>query len=1417
MRSHEGTTPRATSSSRLQSFRAARPRTAAVVLAALTIVSVVACRNRDEPPSAEESRSSALTIESRRVTISVPAGVDLRQVAVGAKGNLQVGNGAHILTSTGGFAPSTNADLGASTTSVYGIESRVGPITSTTAVSLQDRMQVSGSVVSGRTVTRGADVTVSGAITQNAVLTPVQEVSWTVDFPLATADVTANSGQTRALTPGAYRNVTAFSNGTVSLSAGTYYLNQLDIEPQGRLVLNAAAGPIVIYVRATLIVRGSMTGATADKVLLAYLGPATLPPAIDNSFGGTLVSSSAPVRLGVGSTTHSGAVFATGVQLDPNVRFTFRSFVGWDAIAFNVMPTLTCIERRSNGTYAAVLGYDNLRSQPVTVAVGAQNGFSPAPQSHGQPTTFLPGRHPSTFSIDFGSAQTLTWQLSGYSLALARTGPACTQPAPIALAQDTTAVKASPRESFGASTTLTVAPGKHTLVAFDRAAIKRLLGPGRYVSRATLELTAATAGATPAVEAKVVYKPWTEAGATWSCADDTNASPTGETCAPGRVWDLEPEELPGVNPWGARGQNRVVGTWAAGKVTFDVTRDTWNLLGAEGVRRGMSWAVVLQQGATGAADLRSRESAQPPRLLLEVSTRPEVDPAGSAPLDFVVDTSLVSQSPPPPPGPDGTLRPMAVLRDPAGRRVDFVANELFVRVRTAAELSALVSRWNGTVVNQSTPPAGSGDPSILAEVRIDSARANAAALLARALEVDNRPRGVHAFSSTTARATMAAGLEEAARGTRVGLNWVAQPDLATTQNWIDRVINDGPAAPGVAAPQPGRNAFLWPAYATCTQDLADPPCVEKLPDGSPIVQALRVADGWRALALSGRMIAGGVLSAIIDAGFDAANPDYPATVLVAPFGQRAAGRHGHFMVLAGYGLVGNDYGGVGPGGPVATVLMVGYSATAFGSMHAFLVARAAGARVASMSWKAEIPAAGNIINLGYDSEELADQMPFFASAGNDNEYIDEEQCFLACWESTSYEPCENEGVNCVEGLAYNSNNRDPSSNSGPSVSFAAPWWPIIAAGTTATPPDFMIFNGGTSSATAFMGGIASMLVAANPSASKSEVLRCLREGSLITAGNGFGRVPNVLRSIRCMMTGSVFGDIPATVVIEVPTTGATIAQGQLTQIRAVATDYETANPVISWSSNIDGPLAQTTSGQNGFAVFATPGTHTVTAAAAGASTTVTVTVAPVAPSVLIVTPPFDGQTFSAGAAVPLAAQASGLPTPPCTAYKWSSVAAGGSVDFTDVSGCSIQVTFSVLGAHTVTVTVTDPTSGLSSSASRTLNIEAATFPVLSIVSPAPLPSGETVILQDEVATLTATASFPVDNYYWSILVNGSEFAVGSGPGSATWRPDTLFNHTCRSIPATLRVNVVGPPALVASIPVYLRPSTAINQELGCIH
>src|SRR4051812_20913053 len=99
----------------------------AVVMA---LSALAGCRagSDDGPPLA--SVASAVT-EARRVTFTLPAGIDFSTVAVGANGILRVDDRAQILTTTtGGFAPSTNAGTGPTALNDYGIDARVGTITS---------------------------------------------------------------------------------------------------------------------------------------------------------------------------------------------------------------------------------------------------------------------------------------------------------------------------------------------------------------------------------------------------------------------------------------------------------------------------------------------------------------------------------------------------------------------------------------------------------------------------------------------------------------------------------------------------------------------------------------------------------------------------------------------------------------------------------------------------------------------------------------------------------------------------------------------------------------------------------------------------------------------------------------------------------------------------------------------------------------------------------------------------------------------------------------------------------------------------------------------------------------------------------------------------------------------------------------
>jgi hypothetical protein len=91
---------------------------------------------------------------------------------------------------------------------------------------------------------------------------------------------------------------------------------------------------------------------------------------------------------------------------------------------------LECILDNPDGTYTGVFGYQNDTTAPYTQPVGAENGFTSAPQDRGQPTVFQPGRTaaypPGVFRVAFSSS--LTWRLLGRTATANSSSPRCTLP-----------------------------------------------------------------------------------------------------------------------------------------------------------------------------------------------------------------------------------------------------------------------------------------------------------------------------------------------------------------------------------------------------------------------------------------------------------------------------------------------------------------------------------------------------------------------------------------------------------------------------------------------------------------------------------------------------------------------------------------------------------------------------------------------------------------------------------------------------------------------------------------------------------------------------------------------------------------------------------------------------------------------------
>lgn len=103
---------------------------------------------------------------------------------------------------------------------------------------------------------------------------------------------------------------------------------------------------------------------------------------------------------------------------------------GPSAAAGTVTPLVTCqVFDPVRNTTTFVLGYENTGDAPVTYEAGtAQNFFNPEQRDRGQPTTFLPGRHPAAFtvSMDYAVRPAQFWVLGEIVLRADMTAPACT-------------------------------------------------------------------------------------------------------------------------------------------------------------------------------------------------------------------------------------------------------------------------------------------------------------------------------------------------------------------------------------------------------------------------------------------------------------------------------------------------------------------------------------------------------------------------------------------------------------------------------------------------------------------------------------------------------------------------------------------------------------------------------------------------------------------------------------------------------------------------------------------------------------------------------------------------------------------------------------------------------------------------------
>jgi len=267
----------------------------------------------------------AVTVAST-FTVKLPTQVPVSDSVLTASGTATLNDRAQVLSASGKGAVSTTG-VGRLT---VGFDAKPRKVVANATATIQDRAKINGDLIIGGAATIGGQVQVFGTQQLNANVDeqPVFQVPVLVP-DLVLGNINLEPDRTQVLTPAKYGTVSVKSRSTITLSTGVYEFASLQVlEPQAKILIDDAAGPVIIYVKNSFIYRGGVQNKAVSgrfpNVMMVYLGTQELW--VESPFQGHLFAPNSTAHLRPGTGQFIGSFWGKNVDTNPDTVLVHKSF-----------------------------------------------------------------------------------------------------------------------------------------------------------------------------------------------------------------------------------------------------------------------------------------------------------------------------------------------------------------------------------------------------------------------------------------------------------------------------------------------------------------------------------------------------------------------------------------------------------------------------------------------------------------------------------------------------------------------------------------------------------------------------------------------------------------------------------------------------------------------------------------------------------------------------------------------------------------------------------------------------------------------------------------------------------------------------------------------------------------------------------